>query len=413
MPPSTPDVLVRPDVAARPAVRVRGVPTAIGIGSAAVLGLMWGSPLMGVMVRDGDFPFHLQAAAEFAATGVVTVPHFLLQVLLGGTLALGIFASVPEAALVFFASLYAVTAAVTCWYIGRGATGTMGIVASVALAMGVLLSAPIFPSAEPSVYLIGYFPANAYHNPTMLMAKPLLVLSFASTVAALTRVGNVSLRETLLLILPVVLLGLAKPNYLGCLLPVLAVAAARYAVQRETVSWQRVAAVSGAAILTLASTFLLYQSEELRMKGSVVLAPFGVIARFAPVDPSSIAEYLFRSLAFPIIVTMLWPLAVLRDVPMRIAWAATAIGLFISYFLAEGGQRFDHGNFLWTGQMAAFILFVAAAGFARSRLQWRSDSAVMFGRALALGVALVFHVESGLRHAFLKLDPAQWLTFWT
>ena len=412
MPPSTPDVLVRPDVAARPAVRVRAVPAAIGVGCTAVLGLVWGSPLMRVMVRDGDFPFHLQAAAEFAATGLVTVPHFLLQVLLGSILALGIFPSAPEAALVFFGSLYALTAAITCWYIGRGAAGRMAIAASVVLAMGVLLSAPIFPAAESSVYLIGYFPANAYHNPTMLMAKPLLVLSFASTVAALTRFGSVSVREATLLMLPIVLLGLAKPNYLGCLLPVVGVAAVWCASRREAVSWQRVATVGGAAIITLASTFLLYQSEDLRMKGSVILAPFEVIAKYAPVDPLSIAEYLFRSLAFPVIVTMLWPLAVLRDVPMRIAWGTTAIGLFISYFLAEGGERFDHGNFLWTGQMAVFVLFVAAAAFARSRLQWRSDSAVMFVRALALGVALVFHVEAGLRHAFLKLDPAQWLAFW-
>ena len=412
MPPSTPDVLVRPDVAARPAVHVRAVPAAIGIGCTAVLGLVWGSPLMRVMVRDGDFPFHLQAAAEFAATGLVTVPHFLLQVLLGSTLALGIFPSAPEAALVFFGSLYAVTAAIMCWYIGRGAAGTMAIAASVVLAIGVLLSAPVFPSADSSVYLIGYFPANAYHNPTMLMAKPLLVLSFASTVAALTRVGTLGAREAFLLAAPIALLGLAKPNYLGCLLPVLVVTAVWRAVRRETVSWQRVVAVGGAAIITLASTFLLYQSEELRMKGSVILAPFEVVATYTPVDPLSIAEYLCRSLAFPLMVTMLWPIAALRDVPMRIALGGTAIGLFISYFLAEGGERFDQGNFLWTGQMAVFVLFVAAAAFARSRLQWRSDSAVMFGRALALGVALAFHVEAGLRHAFQKLDPGQWLAFW-
>ena len=101
--------------------------TALGVGCTAVLGLVWGSPLMRVMVRDGDFPFHLQAAAEFAATGLVTVPHFLLQVLLGSILALGIFPSAPEAALVFFGSLYALTAAITCWYIGRGGLSSAGV----------------------------------------------------------------------------------------------------------------------------------------------------------------------------------------------------------------------------------------------------------------------------------------------
>jgi hypothetical protein len=411
MPLSTPDVIVRPDVIARPAVRIRSLPAAIGIGCAALLGLAWGTPLMAVMVADGDFPFHIQAAAEFAATGVVTMPHFLLQVLLGGTLAPGV-ASAAQVALVFFALLYGTAAAAICWYVARGVHGAAGLAASVILTLGVLLSAPIFPSVDSSVYLIGYFPTNAYHNPTMLLAKPLLVLSFAATVAALTRVGTPGVRETVLLTAPVVLLGLAKPNYLGCLLPVLVAGAAWAALRRTAVSWARVAAVAAAALAALASTFILYRSEELGMDGGVIIAPFAVVAMYAAVDPLSVAVHLLRSLAFPLVATALWPRAVLRDTPMLIAWGATGVGLLISYVLAESGTRFDHGNFLWTGQMAVFVLFVAAAGFARGRLQLRSESSLMFGRGLALGVILLFHVEAGLRHVAHKLETSQWLAYW-
>ena len=63
--------------------------------------------------------------------------------------------------------------------------------------------------------------------------------------------------------------------------------------------------------------------------------------------------------------------------------------------------------------MGVFVLFVASAAFVRRRLQLSSASAVMFGRALAIGTVLLLHVESGLRHVALKIDFAQWLAFWT
>jgi hypothetical protein len=173
-----------------------------------------------------------------------------------------------------------------------------------------------------------------------------------------------------------------------------------------------VAAVAAAAVAALASTFILYRSEELGMEGGVVIAPFAVIAMYAAVDPLSVALHLLRSLAFPLVATALWPRAALRDMPMRMAWGATGVGLVISYVLAESGTRFDHGNFLWTGQMAVFVLFVAAAAFARGRLQLRSESSLMFGRAIALGVILLFHVEAGLRHVAHKLETTQWLAYW-
>jgi hypothetical protein len=281
------------------------------------------------------------------------------------------------------------------------------------LAVTVVMAAPILPRAEPTMHLIGYFPPNVYHNPTMLMAKPLLVLSFAGVVAALTRGGALVRGELLLLAAPVVLLGLAKPNYLGCVVPVLLAGAAWAAARRRPVSWLRVQAICIAAVGTLASTYLLYESEELGFEGAVIFAPLRVIALYAPVDAASIARALAGSLAFPLAVAALWPRAAAADVGMRAAWGGTIVALFFSYFLAEGGIRMDHGNFLWTGQMGVFVLFVASAAFVRQRLQLASPSVVMFARALAVGVVLLFHVESGLRHVALKVDLAQWLAFWT
>jgi hypothetical protein len=148
-------------------------------------------------------------------------------------------------------------------------------------------------------------------------------------------------------------------------------------------------------------------------QSGVIFAPLAVIRLYSPVDPLTIARSLAASLAFPLAVTALWPRDAMRDVGMRIAWGGTLVGLFFSYFLAEGDGRLDHGNFLWTGQMAVFVLFVGAAAFVRARLQFASPSTIMFGRLLMVGVVLLFHVESGLRHAAVKLDSSRWLAFWT
>jgi hypothetical protein len=95
-----------------------------------------------------------------------------------------------------------------------------------------------------------------------------------------------------------------------------------------------------------------------------------------------------------------------------VAWGGAVVGLFVSYMLAETGPRLPDGNFLWTVQMAVFVLFLAAARFARTRLTLRGASSVTFGRLLAVGVVLAFHVEAGIRHATMKLDASKWLAFW-
>lgn len=403
---------------ARPAAPVERVQAgtvarAVAIGSAAVLGAVWGAPIVVKMIGDVDFPFHLQSAEHFAATGSVTVPHFLLQVVLGGVLATRMFASTAQAGVAFFCALYAAAAAAIAWYVARGSRGNAALAGSVLLAVAVLMAGPILPRRDFSLFLIGYFPPNVYHNPTMLMAKPLLVLAFAGTVAALTRTGQARAGELVLLAAPVVLLGLAKPNYLGCIVPVLIAGATWMVLRRQAVSWARVVTVAAAAVATLASGYVLYKSDELGFDTSVIYAPLRVIALYAPVDGISIARSLAASLAFPLAVVAMWPRAAAGDASMRVAWSGAIVALLFSYLLAEGGDRTDHGNFLWTGQMGVFVLFVASAAFVRQRLQLSSPSALMFGRALVIGVLLLFHVESGLRHVAMKVDLAQWLAFWT
>ena len=96
---------------------------------------------------------------------------------------------------------------------------------------------------------------------------------------------------------------------------------------------------------------------------------------------------------------------------MRLAWGAFAIGLFFSYFVAESGRRLGDGNFLWSGQMAAFMLFVVSAAFVRAELA-RERLWPGLARGVIVAIVLAVHVESGIRHALVKLEPLQWARWW-
>src|SRR5687768_9693769 len=137
------------------------------VAIAGFAGLAWGGPIMARMIADVDFPFHIETAESFAASGRITMPHFLLQVLLGSVVASGV-APAQQAALIFFQATYAVTAALVCWYLIRRAGETGGVgngsdqvayapraMVAVLLAIAVLMSAPILPRGELDLYLIG------------------------------------------------------------------------------------------------------------------------------------------------------------------------------------------------------------------------------------------------------------------
>ena len=91
----------------------------------------------------------------------------------------------------------------------------------------------------------------------------------------------------------------------------------------------------------------------------VILAPFHMTGFFAPTDFVTLAWRLVASVLFPLAAVACFP-SVRADRRVQIGWATFLIGAAFGYLLAEGGRAGD-GNFLWSGQLAAFVLFVATA----------------------------------------------------
>jgi hypothetical protein len=101
------------------------------------------------------------------------------------------------------------------------------------------------------------------------------------------------------------------------------------------------------------------------------------------------------STAFPLCLAIArWP-AARRDGPLMLAWLVFGVGAAYGYLLAEAGIHMGDGNWLWSGQVALFVLLAESVLFFRARTgddgarpgRWRRACAVVFALQLACGLA--------------------------
>ena len=148
---------------------------------------------------------------------------------------------------------------------------------------------------------------------------------------------------------------------------------------------------------------LAWQYYALNAEGaSIILAPLHVIGFYAPTDFVTLAWRLVASVLFPLAAVACFP-SVRADRRVQIGWATFLIGAAIGYLLAEGG-RADNGNFLWSGQLAAFVLFVATAVAVLRAAAASGAGASRLGRFALCGGVFLWHVTSGIQHLY-----ATWL----
>lgn len=124
---------------------------------------------------------------------------------------------------------------------------------------------------------------------------------------------------------------------------------------------------------------------------AVIFAPFKVMSRFGGYLG---IKFLF-SAAFPLAVYALYWKAAVGDARLNFAFLLFAFGCGYSYLLSEE-QHWEHGNFIWSGYITLFILFVFSATFFFRELKtasWRGKETLRHCVALLL---LLLHVRSGM-----------------
>lgn len=368
---------------------------------AAVTATAWRfTPTVRRMVDAGDFPAHIEFAQDIAVRHILPVPHFFYHLVLiaAHAVAGGSWAAASVAATV---GGLMVTAMLIARWIREAVPGSLPLqlTLSVVLPLVLLTAQPTLPFGQlvRDPWLIGYWPPNQWHNPTILFSKPLALALFPLGLAATVDRLGFSWRRILVTALLVVASALTKPNFLIAFLPTVGVAAL---MNQRRADWRLVFFGFGIpTALVFAPQFLLRYRLQTELGLSVGWAPLYVVGMYMPTDIVSLASRFVASVLFPLAATLLFLPAAIRDRFLLLAWGTFLVGTATGYLLTEHGGIASHGNFLWSGQLGAFLLFVVAAIFV-VRVAARADrlSSGLLGRLALVALLLAWHVESGIRH---------------
>lgn len=356
----------------------------------ATFGSLLGWHIVGAGPRF-DYHLHLELARTMASHPSIRTPHFLFQLLviavhaIVGDFNLAGFLVVLASCLVLAVILYATLRSALAAF-------ALMIAAPIALLVGL-----------DGHYYFGYLSeGSVYHNPTILLLKPLTIPLFVWSARFFAPPFRSSLKTIAMITLVVILSAVTKPSYLICLLPVLALMAFLRLVRKEPVDWR--AMLAGVVIPATLLLAWQYWFNYNGGKTGIAFAPFVVARHFS----SWLLPKFLLSIAFPLAVTLSFFRRALADVRMQLAWLGTVLGAFFFYCLIETGPDniAFHGNFGWSGLIALFVLFFASTAFLLD--QWRVPATPRLPLILSTAV-LGAHVISGMVWYALSW---QGRTFW-
>ena len=345
-----------------------------------------------------DFCFHDEVAADLAAGEPLELPHPLYHVLVATLAAVSGFA-VPSVG-IGVAVLAQTCLALVAYFDLRAAAGGRAAVAAL-LALGLTVVAPLYWLTPASrEFYFGYLFPNALHSPTIILLRPFALGLFLGCAGVLAAAADPPSARTAGLALLTLLCAAAKPSYLICLLPALGAA---WLLEGRPIDrrWSALALgvlLPGALIAAAQAVFTL--TTDRMEPTTIVLAPLKVVFIYTHRDVALVVVKLALSVVFPVAVVAAFARDAVRDGALRLAWLAFLAGALYAYGLAETGPRMSHGNFLWSGQAAAAVLFAASARFALARARTGEREAPgAYLRLAVCGGAFALHVASGIGYA--------------
>jgi hypothetical protein len=321
------------------------------------------------------------------------LPHFLFQAvvaLIAVLPSIGVF----EAGVIVALVCQVITGAIIFWLLytvlqtrGWASGGLM-----VALALALMIQAPLSTQWAGYGLIYGYLPPNVYHNPTILLLRPLALPFFLYVLrcfpaADAPRAGRWDIAAAALL---TILGGYTKPNYLIVALPVLGLLMGVQLLRRRPVDWwlSIVGIIIPAVVVLFAQYTITFGSND---SNSIIFAP---LLFFTNANVDHILLKFLASTAFPLVAYGLYFQEAREDGPLNLAWLMFGVGAAYAYLLAES-ERYASGNFLWGAELTLFIMFIYTVRFLVQTVQhsesgWRSPHLW-----IAAGV-LLLHTLSGI-----------------
>lgn len=308
-----------------------------------------------------DYTQHTLFALQMTAEGQTDLSHFLYQLMVISVAPL--LPNIVYAAwfVVMFFSVLTVPIVYRMIQQAYPAHGRFAVITPL-LTVGLLIAGPILliDPGEGNTYF-SYVWINVYHNPTILVLKPLALLVFLRVAPALISPPSISPQAWLTTTALVVLCLLAKPNYLMSLVPALVLVVGWRLWRRQPVNVPLLGL--GIILPTVAILGVQYLLTFGTSEDGIAIAPFAMLRGHEWTEVPVLALALVLSMLFPLAVLAGYWQDARRDSVLGLCWLAFAAGLAQMYLLVETGSRAAHGNFLWGGQTTLFVLFVYSAVF--------------------------------------------------
>lgn len=243
----------------------------------------------------------------------------------------------------------------------------LGECAVAGLAMSTLLVHPIvFATLFKHNIFFGYIlPANVYHNPTVIAARPLSLLAFMYLLRFVKMQSDrPSWRPLAIGAFWLTAATFAKPNFTLCLIPALACFSIWFLLKSRfsgtpTSAVQKRIVIATICFGSIALAVLGWQFSITYGQNSVntiAFLPFAIVSKHSG----------FVVLAFRILMSLLFPLAIAclflqearKDLALGLAWLSMAVAFAWYYGFVELGPRLKDGNFGWGASICLYILFV-------------------------------------------------------
>ncbi len=316
-----------------------------------------------------DFPEHIQFAKlilsqHYQQVPILNLAHPAYQLLLIAIYLLafqkvGMFAI---AVLIQVVVQIFTVLIIYCWF-GRDKQNRNWLRAIWTVSLTLVAPVMVFAFWDKLFYL-GYIGISTYHNPTIRLLQPVALLTYFCAMRIFASKSN-SWKVVLSSIFLVVFSAAIKPNLLLCILPAIGLMVVIYLFRTKPVDWRLLLVgffMPGILILLvqLWINYILPGNEN----GSIVFSPLGVMKGYS----GFLLPKFFLSILFPLAVLIFNFRRIVRDNTLMLAWLGFIVGVLQMYLLAESGNRFGNGNFLWGAQIMLFILFVASA-----RFLWREN----------------------------------------
>lgn len=261
------------------------------------------------------------------------------------------------------------------------------------------------PPFDPNPY-VGQGSPNVWHNPTIIMVKPLSLSFFLIITKEMEKCrGNhfrrlIPVKKCILMAVLLILCNLAKPCFAQIFYPAIFILMVCWLIVYRGKNFKMALELlisSLPSVLLLGAQYIIafHQNSGTSEKSGIIFAPFVV----AGLRTKSIPVSILLAIAFPLFTAIVMLVLKKHSLVRLLAWLMYLCGLLEKLLLAESGSRLTHGNLGWGYNLALYFLFVVGVW---DWLQLRHETKSPAIR-ISAAVLLIWHLFSGCWYVFYHM----------